>query len=104
MTIAAVFVVPLILSPIASLDPGPLPPDRIPTFYGQSAALVSILAEAGKSSDLISFLRLAETSGYDRALRDVYGIAGAGELEQMCQSGGTLRRAGAIRVATHEVE
>ena len=78
--------------------------ERIPAFYGQSAALVGILTKAGNPSDFVSFLRLADAKGHDQALRDVYGIADAGELEQMCQSGQTRRPANLVQVAAREVE
>lgn len=68
--------------------------DRIPAFYGQSLALVELLAETGEPCEFVSFLQTAKEQGYDRALRDVYGISGASELQQLClarRSPGTLR-------------
>jgi hypothetical protein len=73
--------------------------DRIPAFYGQSAALVRLLAEADEPSQFVGFLRLAEKSGYDHALRATYGIAGASELERLSQDGSARKRATASQLA-----
>lgn len=56
--------------------------NRIPAFYGQSASLVALLSQSGGSEKLVPFLKRAEAHGYDKALQDIYGIAGMAELER----------------------
>jgi hypothetical protein len=75
--------------------------DRIPAFYGQSAALVRLLAETGEPASFVQFLKSAEQNGYDRALRDTYGIAGARELQQLSLDGAARRRPPRAAVAAY---
>lgn len=56
-------------------------PERIPAFYGQSASLVEFLCQTGGSKNLVPFLKLAASHGYDHALREIYEIAGLSRLE-----------------------
>jgi hypothetical protein len=57
-------------------------PQRIPTFYGQSASLIAFLGGIGGSEKLLPFLKDATTGGYDLALRKHYGIQSVAELQQ----------------------
>lgn len=52
------------------------------TFYGQSASLVQFFLDQGTPEQLMTFLELAGTSGYDAALRATYGIRDARELDR----------------------
>lgn len=56
-------------------------PDRIGAFYGQSLTLVELLLHRGSAEVLLSFLEMANQSGYDVALRTHYGLDGIGDLE-----------------------
>lgn len=58
-------------------------PHQVPAFYGQSLSLVQFLAEHGEPSEFVSFLELAKERGYDRALREAYGIDGISHLETL---------------------
>jgi len=61
--------------------------NRIPAFYGQSASLVALLSQAGGSEKLVPFLKSAAIDGYDKALRDTYGIAGMADLQRRWNQG-----------------
>lgn len=63
--------------------------NRIPAFYGQSASLVALLTQAGGSEKLVPFLKSAAVDGYDKALRDTYGIAGMADLQRRWNQGRT---------------
>ena len=56
-------------------------PSRMGTFYGQSASLVDFLTTIGSREQLVNFVDLATSRGYDVALREVYTIAGVGAFE-----------------------
>lgn len=56
-------------------------------FYTQSANLVRFLIERGKPQQFIEFLERSLQSGYDRALRRVYGIDGVQELARLSRAG-----------------
>ncbi len=57
-------------------------PHRIPAFYGQSASLIAFLGDTSGSERLIPFIRGASDQGYDRALREHYGIEGVVDLQR----------------------
>ena len=57
-------------------------PSRMGTFYGQSASLVNFLTHLGDKEQLVTFVDLATSRGYDVALREIYDIPGVGALEQ----------------------
>ena len=67
---------------------------RIPAFYAQSLTLTRWLSERDEPAKLLEFLALGETAGYDAALRELYGVDGLAELEQLwlthCESLATL--------------
>jgi len=52
-------------------------------FYGQSASLVRFLVERGTAEQFVDFVEMAMHDGYDAALRQIYHIDGAGQLEQL---------------------
>jgi len=52
------------------------------TFCAQSASLVQFLARQGAPDLFVRFVRLAASAGYDAALQQFYGIAGATDLER----------------------
>jgi hypothetical protein len=56
-------------------------PHRVPGFYGQSVSLAAFLARRDDPAKFISFIERVLDDGHDRALQDVYGIAGANSLE-----------------------
>lgn len=56
-------------------------PERVTTFYGQSASLVRFLAAQGKPAQFVDFIEQATTVGHDAALRSVYQIDGVAALE-----------------------
>jgi hypothetical protein len=57
------------------------PPAQIPTFYGQSVALVDFLTKQKGPVVLMQFARDALHSGYESALRKHYGYASIAELQ-----------------------
>lgn len=59
------------------------PPARIPAFYGQSASVVACLCKLDKPERFVEFIQLAMWQGNDVALRSVYGLQDAGELERL---------------------
>lgn len=64
-------------------------PSRIPAFYGHSASLVALLSQTGGSEKLVPFLKSAAVDGYDKALKDTYGIAGMVDLQRRWNQGRT---------------
>jgi hypothetical protein len=52
-------------------------------FYGQSLSVVDYLVHRGAPHKFVQFLDAAKTSGYDRALRDYYGIQDMKELDRL---------------------
>lgn len=57
--------------------------EQAAAFYGQSLSLVEFLADRGQPTRLLTLVELAQSKGYDRALRDVYKINGIGELRRL---------------------
>ncbi|QDV73778.1 hypothetical protein K2D_20310 [Planctomycetes bacterium K2D] len=57
--------------------------DQAAAFYGQSLSLVSYLSACDKPEKLLPFVDLATASGYDSAIREVYGIDGIGALHRL---------------------
>lgn len=55
-------------------------------FYYKSAELVQFLIDRRDAPTFLEFLDLAKARGYDRALREQYGINGVGELQRLWQS------------------
>ena len=55
-------------------------------FYGESASLVAFLAARREPAALIGFIHRAADKGTDLALREVYGIHDAGQLERLWRS------------------
>lgn len=56
-------------------------PHRVAGFYGQSVSLAAFLARRDDPAKFVKFVERAIEHGHDRALQDVYGIAGAASLE-----------------------
>lgn len=56
-------------------------PHRVPGFYGQSVSLAAFLARRDDPAKFVKFIERVLDHGHDRALQDVYGIAGAATLE-----------------------
>jgi hypothetical protein len=54
---------------------------RVPGFYGQSVSLAAFLARRDDPAKFIQFIERVLDHGHDRALQDVYGIAGTATLE-----------------------
>lgn len=52
-------------------------------FYGQSAALVSLLVAERGSKHFIEFVRKSQTSGQTDALHEVYGFATSDDLQHL---------------------
>lgn len=59
---------------------GPTPKVRA-AFYGQSVTLTGLLLERGTPAQFLQFVEAGSQSGYDKALRDVYGIESWQTLE-----------------------
>lgn len=51
-------------------------------YYGQSSSLVGYLLSIGDKRQLVQFARLRDRQGVDAALRTVYGLRSASDLEQ----------------------
>jgi hypothetical protein len=66
---------------LAAIKTCPQPAFR-PLFYGQSLALVSLLLERGSREQLLQFVEISQTKGFDGALRDVYGDGRLAEFDQ----------------------
>lgn len=56
-------------------------PERMTTFYGQSASVVRFLAARGEPQEFVDFVEHALEHGYDAALRNIYDLDGVAELE-----------------------
>jgi hypothetical protein len=56
---------------------------RVPAFYGQSASVTALLAKRDDPAKFIEFLRRSLDEGYDRALREIYHLKNAGQLERL---------------------
>lgn len=54
---------------------------QVPAFYGQSLSLVRFLAERGEPAKIVDFAEAAMVEGYDRALKEYYGIDDVAALE-----------------------
>ena len=59
---------------------GPTPTARA-AFYGQSVTLTGLLLERGTPGQFLQFVEAGSQAGYDKALRDVYGIESWQTLE-----------------------
>ncbi len=59
------------------------PAHRWGAFYGQSASLTKFLVQRTTPKRFAEFIAVAETQGYDAALRECYGIANLAELERL---------------------
>ena len=57
-------------------------PEQVPAFYGQSLSLAVYLARRKTPADLIAFTKRSMSHGYDRALRECYGLQSLAELER----------------------
>ena len=68
------------LAELLALDNYPSP-ERMTTFYGQSASVVRFLAARGKPTEFVDFVEHALEHGYDAALRKIYDLDGVAELE-----------------------
>lgn len=66
---------------LVSMDQYPRP-ERMGTFYSQSASLVEYLIERKGHQQFLTFVERSASDGCDSALRDCYGIANAGELDR----------------------
>ncbi len=55
-------------------------------FYGESASLVAFLAARREPAAVVGFIHRATDKGIDVALREVYGIRDAGQLERLWRS------------------
>lgn len=60
--------------------------DQMPAFYGQSASLLRFFCERGDLSRVTRFGIDAMNVGYERALKEHYGIEGVAALEQQWRS------------------
>jgi hypothetical protein len=57
-------------------------PERVGTFYGQSASLAEYLIDQKKPAQFVVFIQRATAEGYDAALRECYGISDVRELDR----------------------
>ena len=73
------------LSQLVSLENGPTSESRA-AFYGQSVTFAGLLLERGTPQQLIQFVEAGQRDGYDKALRDVYGIESWSALESEWRS------------------
>lgn len=55
--------------------------DRWGTFYGESVSLTKFLVNRDSPARFVSFVEAAASKGYDKALRDTYGIKNVAELD-----------------------
>ncbi len=65
---------------LVSLENGPTP-DGLAAFYGQSVTFAGLLLELGTPEQLVRFTEQGQRDGYDKALRDVYGLESWTDLE-----------------------
>jgi hypothetical protein len=56
--------------------------DRFGAFYGQSASLTEFLVNQKTPATFIEFIEQASSNGYDKALRQCYGISGLADLDR----------------------
>ncbi len=56
--------------------------ENIAVFYGQSLSLVQFLVARKSAPEFLRFLRLADQTGYEAALKKCYGIDGVADLER----------------------
>lgn len=56
---------------------------RIPAFYGQSASVVAFLCRRDSPAKFLEFVQLAMKNGHETSIREVYGLRGHAELEQL---------------------
>lgn len=68
------------LQDLVQLAEGPSPKARA-AFYGQSVTLTGLLLERGTPTQFLQFVESGSQAGYDKALRDVYGIESWETLE-----------------------
>ena len=68
------------LRDLVQLADGPTPTARA-AFYGQSVTLTGLLLERGTPDQFLQFVESGSQAGYDKALRDVYGIESWQTLE-----------------------
>jgi hypothetical protein len=54
---------------------------RVPGFYGQSVSVAAFLARRDDPAKFVKFVELALSDGYEKALRETYGLAGTHALE-----------------------
>lgn len=59
--------------------------ENIGNFYGQSAAVVEYLISLADRPRFLQFLKVANESNYDRALRECYDLDGVVAMERMWQ-------------------
>jgi hypothetical protein len=62
--------------------------ERRSAFYGQSASVVEFLVSQGTPQQFSDFAALSSRTGYDAALRRVYGIRDVGQLERLWRENG----------------
>ena len=60
--------------------------DRRQAFYGQSAFLTKLLVAKKTPQHFVAFLERANAVGYDKALRDCYGLDGMARLDRQWRS------------------
>lgn len=56
---------------------------RIPAFYGQSASVVAFLCKRDTPAKFLEFVQLTMKNGHETSIREVYGLRGHAELEQL---------------------
>ncbi len=69
------------LQHLMSLTQGPASESR-DAFHGQSVTLTGHLLERGTPQQFLGFVKAGQKDGYDKALKDVYGIESWSALEQ----------------------
>jgi hypothetical protein len=57
-------------------------PSRFGAFYGESVSLTRFFVARKSPEQFVNFLERARATGCDAALRECYGIAGAGDLDR----------------------
>lgn len=68
------------LRQLVSLENGPTPEFRA-SFYGQSVTLTGLLMERGTPEQFVRFVEAGQRDGYEKALRDIYGVESWSTLE-----------------------
>jgi len=63
-------------------------PNRFGAFYGESVSVTRFLVARRSPAQFVKFLERADEMGCDAALRDCYGIAGAGDLDRQWRQHG----------------